>query len=81
MNIARVIVDLSLDRPFDYRIPEELRSSIRIGTRVIVPFARSRRSGFVLDLTDQMRLVLPVTVACASAASPAARWAMPPPRN
>ena len=52
MTIARVIVDLSLDRPFDYRIPQEMLASIRIGTRVIVPFAKSRRSGFVLDLTD-----------------------------
>ena len=43
-------MDLSLDRVFDYRIPEALLGQVRIGTRVIVPFHRSVRLGYVLDL-------------------------------
>ncbi|MBO4646803.1 MAG: primosomal protein N', partial [Lentisphaeria bacterium] len=50
MTVARVIVDLSLDRVFDYLVPPELEAAIRVGTRVTVPFNRSRRDGFVLDL-------------------------------
>ena len=39
-NIARVLLNLSLDRSFDYRIPEALRGRITAGMRVIVPFGR-----------------------------------------
>ncbi|MBQ4107597.1 MAG: primosomal protein N' [Lentisphaeria bacterium] len=53
MTIARVIVDLSLDRAFDYLVPPELESEIRVGTRVTVPFNRGRRDGFVLDLVAE----------------------------
>ena len=38
-SIARVLInDLSLDRPFDYLIPPELRGRIEIGMLVDVPF-------------------------------------------
>ncbi len=50
---ARVIVDLSLDRIFDYGIPEELRGRIHVGSRVNVPFNRGIRRGYVLALSDE----------------------------
>ena len=50
-RIARVVVNLSLDREFDYRIPERLAGRVRIGSRVRVPFGRgSMRAGYVVGL-------------------------------
>ena len=37
-KIAKVLLDLSLDRTFDYAIPPEIASAVRIGMRVMVPF-------------------------------------------
>ena len=48
--IARVVTDLSLDREFDYLVPDTLSSQIRIGSAVDVPFGNQVREGFVLDL-------------------------------
>ena len=50
--IAKVITDISLDRDFDYLVPEELSSSLRIGSAVTVPFGRSSRAGYVLALAE-----------------------------
>ena len=48
--IARVVTELSLDRGFDYLVPPELESVIRIGSAVTVPFGKTLREGVVLDL-------------------------------
>ena len=48
--IARVVVNLSLDREFDYRIPERLRGQVHAGTRVVVPFGHSERVAYVVGL-------------------------------
>lgn len=53
MNIARVIVDLSLDRYFDYIIPEELAPEIQLGSQVLVPFGHSKRWGFVTAFPEK----------------------------
>lgn len=50
--IAKVVVDLSLDREFDYQIPDRLVADVRVGSRVQVPFGKSRKEGFVVGLTD-----------------------------
>lgn len=50
---ARVVVDLSLDREFDYRIPEELAETVRVGSRVEVPFGRRTAQGFVVGLLEE----------------------------
>ena len=53
---AVAIADISywVDRPYDYRVPEEMAGTIRIGMRVRVPFSRSNRKaeGLVLRLSD-----------------------------
>ncbi len=48
--IARVIVDVSLDREFDYAIPPELAETIQIGSRVSVPFGHRHVAGYVIGL-------------------------------
>ena len=52
MAIAKVIVDLSLDRVFDYEIPAELTERLRPGLRVRVPFGKSTRDGYVLRIAE-----------------------------
>ena len=56
-RIAKVAVSAatySIDRPYDYLIPDELLPSVSIGTRVEVPFGKANRSteGVVLSLEE-----------------------------
>ncbi len=51
-GIAKVVVDLALDREFDYRIPPALTDAVRVGSRVAVPFGRTRTQGYVVGLAD-----------------------------
>ncbi|MGT2636407.1 primosomal protein N' [Streptococcus ratti] len=55
VKIAEVIVDVPLmqtDKPFSYKIPEELSSVLVAGSRVHVPFGRGNRllQGFVVNI-------------------------------
>ncbi|MDO4938544.1 MAG: primosomal protein N' [Lachnospiraceae bacterium] len=55
---ADVIVDISsesVDRPFTYRIPEELTERVSAGSPVIIPFGQSnsRRKGYVVRVKDE----------------------------
>lgn len=54
---AKIIIDISheqVDRTFCYKIPDNLISSIDIGTCVLVPFGIGNhiRTGYVMELTD-----------------------------
>jgi primosomal protein N'' len=40
------------DKLYSYNVPEELRSEVRIGSRVLVPFGNSKRMGIVLGSCD-----------------------------
>lgn len=56
--VARVAVAAavySIDRPYDYGVPDAWAGQVQVGTRVIVPFgAANRRSeGIVLELTHE----------------------------
>ncbi len=51
--IARVVVDLSLDREFDYRVPSRLRGQIVAGSQVVVPFGPRTVEGFVLGFRER----------------------------
>src|SRR5664280_1585908 len=51
--IAKVVVDLALDREFDYRIPAHLTDAVQIGSRVAVPFGRTTAQGYVVGLADK----------------------------
>ena len=50
--VAKVVADIALDREFDYLIPDELRNVVRHGSRVFIPFGRSRRVGYVVGFAD-----------------------------
>lgn len=53
--IAGVLVELShknVDKVFDYIIPDEYLDSMKVGVRVIVPFARMTLEGFVLEIKN-----------------------------
>jgi len=52
-KIAKVMVDLSLDRTFDYLIPAELADAIGPGSRVTVPFGRTRKNGYVVRVVSK----------------------------
>jgi primosomal protein N' (replication factor Y) (superfamily II helicase) len=51
-GIAKVVVDLALDREFDYRIPSHLAATVKVGSRVAVPFGRTTTQGYVVGLAD-----------------------------
>ncbi len=55
---AQIIIDISherLDRPFEYRIPEELKDTLTEGMEVLIPFgkANKERHGYVVGITDE----------------------------
>ncbi len=51
-HIARIIINLSLDKAFDYLVPKHLHDRVHVGSRVDVPFGHSVRMGFVVDLRN-----------------------------
>jgi primosomal protein N' (replication factor Y) (superfamily II helicase) len=50
MAVARVVTDLGLDREFDYLIPPEMEGRVHPGARVVVPFGRAARRGYVVGI-------------------------------
>lgn len=55
--VAHVAVDVGLphlDRPFDYRVPDQYRGAARAGVRVRVRFAGKLRDGFITGLSDRV---------------------------
>lgn len=51
-RIAKVVVEIALDREFDYRVPEELGSTVQLGSRVEVPFRLRKERGYVVGFAD-----------------------------
>jgi primosomal protein N' (replication factor Y) len=49
-RIAKVIVDIALNREFDYLVPEHIE--LKLGDQVIVPFGRTTKRGYVTGLSD-----------------------------
>ena len=47
-RVAAIITDVSLDREFDYRVPEALLAAVQLGSRVIVPFGPRKIQGYVV---------------------------------
>ena len=55
--LASVIIEYSvksLNKVFDYLIPNDLLNTIRVGHKVIVPFASHEVEGFVLNIHDDI---------------------------
>ena len=60
---ADIIVDISherLDRTFQYRIPEEMRGTVRQGSVVRIPFGKGDRitKGYVMKITGKPEIAL-----------------------
>ena len=58
MQYADVIVDIShetVDKPFEYIIPDDLAADIRCGSQVIIPFGKGSRKikGFVINIKNK----------------------------
>ncbi|MGH8743834.1 MAG: hypothetical protein ACREUY_06095, partial [Burkholderiales bacterium] len=54
MSIARVALDVPLDRLFDYLAPDLTRE--HIGLRVLVPFGKKQMVGVVVDIAEKSSL-------------------------
>lgn len=57
MLFAEVIVDISiksLDRPFQYLVPQEMEEQAVVGAQVLIPFGKGNRQmkGFIIGLSD-----------------------------
>lgn len=58
VRYASIIIDIShesVDRIFQYRIPEQLQEEVRVGSQVLVPFGSGNRSrkGYVVEITEK----------------------------
>ena len=56
MKFAGVIVDISheqLDKIFQYIIPETMLPELEIGMKVRIPFGKTNRMGYVVDISDE----------------------------
>lgn len=74
-RVARIAVSdavFSMDKPYDYMIPEELAAKVQPGVRVHIPFARGNRvrEGIVLSVTDHSDYDKLKSVICALDDSP-----------
>ncbi len=55
--IASVLIEYnvkSLDKTFDYLVPNNLKDKIKVGNKVLVPFGKSFVEGFVLDVSNKI---------------------------
>ena len=53
--IADVLIEVSnraVDKTFSYNIPSNLKDSVKVGKRVLVPFGNKNIEGFVLDIKN-----------------------------
>ncbi len=51
----KVLIELSafnIDKTFTYHVSDELKDSIKVGIRVLVPFNNQKLEGFVLEILD-----------------------------
>ena len=50
--LARVAIDLALDRLFTYEVPKELEKKLAVGQLLSVPFGHRTARGFVMELAS-----------------------------
>src|SRR2546430_605085 len=51
-SFCNVALSVPLRTTFTYAVPEELRDTLRAGTRVLVPFRKKSLVGVVVELAD-----------------------------
>jgi primosomal protein N' (replication factor Y) len=52
-RIARVVPEVSLDRAFDYEIPQELDGQVTLGAKVRIPFGSREIVGYVVEFSAE----------------------------
>ena len=55
-KFAQVVLNLPVEGPFDYSIPQALEDKIKIGQRVLVNFGPRSLIGYVVALTDKSNI-------------------------
>ena len=51
--VISVLVEINIDKIFDYNVPENLRNSICLGKRVLVPFGKQTLEGFIINIKKE----------------------------
>ena len=52
LKIAKIVTEVSLNQEFDYEIPKDLVSKLKIGSQVEIPFNNRNVKGFVVGFSD-----------------------------
>jgi len=52
-KIARILVNLSLNKHYDYVVPESLLNDVRVGSKVIVPLRNRHIEGHIIAFSEQ----------------------------
>ena len=52
-RVARVVPEVSLDRAFDYDVPDALAGEVTLGAKVRVPFGSREIVGYVVDFPEE----------------------------
>ena len=50
--VVSVLVEVNIDKVFDYNVPDRLKDSIKIGIRVLVPFGNRSLEGFIINIKN-----------------------------
>ena len=50
--VAKVAIDLALDRLFDYEVPESLEKKLAVGQLLSVPFGHREARGFAMGIEN-----------------------------
>ena len=50
--VISVLVEINIDKVFDYNVPEHLIDNICLGERVLVPFGNRELEGFIIDIKE-----------------------------
>lgn len=53
-RFASVVLDVALDRPLDYGIPDPFLNDIKKGGKVLVPLRNKPRKGYVIDIKEKV---------------------------
>lgn len=56
MKFAQIVLNLPIEGPFDYSIPQELADKIKVGQRVLVNFGPRRLVGYIVGFSDKSRI-------------------------
>ncbi|MBX7171338.1 MAG: primosomal protein N' [Pyrinomonadaceae bacterium] len=59
-QFAELALPLPLRQTFTYRLPENMRENVRIGSRLLVPFGKRNLTGYVVELHEELDEALEV---------------------